>query len=91
MPKFLRLLRHGQVAKAFKLAVDINDYDLFMDIHHYASKKAMHDLADAALIKAQSTFANNEDPLQLNNESFHGSSEDDEDGDDNDDQEPRIE
>ena len=36
---FHRLLRHDQVTKAFKLAVDINDYDLFMDIHHYAAKK----------------------------------------------------
>ena len=87
---FLRLLRHGQVGKAFKLAVDINDYDLFMDIHHYACKKSMQDLADAALIKAQSTFANNEDPLQLNHESSHESSED-EDGDEDDEQQLRIE
>ena len=50
----------------------------------------MQDLADAALIKAQSTFANNEDPLQLNRESSHESSED-EDGDDDDEQQLRIE
>ena len=29
---FHRLIRHGQVAKAFKLAVDINDYDLVSKI-----------------------------------------------------------
>ena len=50
----------------------------------------MQDLADAALIKAQSTFANNEDPLQLNQESSHESSED-EDGDDDEEQQLRIE
>ena len=55
---FHRLLRHDQVQKAFQLAVDINDYDLFMDIHHYATRKDMSDLADAALIKAQAIFAN---------------------------------
>ncbi len=57
---FHRLLRHGQVAKAFKLAVDINDYDLFMDIYHYAMKKRNEDLANAALIKAQTVFAKGE-------------------------------
>ena len=55
---FHLLLRHEQVQKAFQLAVDINDYDLFMDIHHYASRKEMVDLADAALVKAQAIFAN---------------------------------
>ena len=91
---FFRLLRHGQVGKAFKLAVDINDYDLFMDIHHYAKRKSMQDLADAALIKAQSTFANNDDHLDLSHVdvSYHGSSDDEEDDDgDNDEQQPRIE
>lgn len=59
---FHRLLRHSQVGKAFKLAVDINDYDLFMDIYHFATNKGnMQDLAEAAMVKAQSIFANNED------------------------------
>ena len=54
---FHKLLRHGQVTKAFRLAVDINDYDLFMDLHHLAAKNEMHDLAEASLIKAHSVFA----------------------------------
>ena len=66
-----------------------------MDIHHYAKRKTMQDLADAALIKAQSTFANNDDHLDLSNVdvSSHGSSDDDEEEEDGDtdEQQPRIE
>ena len=32
-----------------------------MDIHHYASRYSMPDLADAALVKAQSIFAHNDE------------------------------
>ena len=76
---FFKLLRNGQVAKAFKLAVDINDYDLFMDIHHYARKKKMQDLADAALIKAQSIFTStDENDLSQNDEEEDTSEDNDE-------------
>ena len=49
---FHHLIRHQQLVKAFQLAVDINDYDLFMDIYHAASRMGdIRDLADAAYIK----------------------------------------
>ena len=48
---FHYLVRHNQLIKGFQLAVDVNDYDLFMDIHHAATKRNCHDLAHAALIK----------------------------------------
>ena len=84
---FHRLLRHGQVTKAFKLAVDINDYDLFMDIHHYASKFSMPDLANAALIKAQTVFGQNDS----NNEySKSESSEEEEDESNSNEHELRV-
>ena len=35
---FHELLRHHRFTKAFRLAVDLNDYDLFMDIHHAANR-----------------------------------------------------
>lgn len=50
------LLRHKQVVKAFQLAVDINDYDLFVDIYHSANRLGLKDLADASMIKAQAVF-----------------------------------
>ncbi len=58
---FHRLIRHGQVTKAFRLAVDINDYDLFIDLYHLASRSGMTDLAEAAMIKAQAGYADGED------------------------------
>ena len=45
------------LSSAFRLAVDINDYDLFVDLYHAATKKKNFDLADAAMIKAQRVFA----------------------------------
>ncbi|KOX77236.1 WD repeat-containing and planar cell polarity effector protein fritz [Melipona quadrifasciata] len=33
---FHHLLRHHMFEKAFRLAIDLNDHDLFMDIHFYA-------------------------------------------------------
>ena len=48
---FHYLVRHHQLVKGFQLAVDINDYDLFMDIHHAAVRRNVPDLAHAALIK----------------------------------------
>ena len=48
---FHYLVRHHQLVKGFQLAVDINDYDLFLDIHHAAVRRSVPDLAHAALIK----------------------------------------
>ena len=48
---FHALVRQGQLIKAFRLAVDINDYDLFVDLHHAAKRYNMTDMADAAIIK----------------------------------------
>ena len=50
---FHQLVRQGQLVKGFQLAVDIGDYDLFMDIHHAAVRRGVPDLAHAALIKAR--------------------------------------
>ena len=36
--------------------MDINDYDLFMDIHHAAVRRQVPDLAHAALIKAKTAY-----------------------------------
>ena len=48
---FHALVRQKQLIKAFRLAVDINDYDLFVDLHHAAKRNNMMDMADAAIIK----------------------------------------
>ena len=56
---FHHLLRHNQMAKSFQLAVDINDYDLFMDLYHSSKRFGYHDLADASLVKARSIFFDN--------------------------------
>ena len=56
---FPHLLRHNQMAKSFQLAVDINDYDLFMDLYHSSKRFGYHDLADASLVKARSIFFDN--------------------------------
>ena len=59
------LLRHRQLAKAFQLAVDINDYDLFMDVYHSANNTFnAADLASAALIKARCVFFEEEQQQQ---------------------------
>ena len=46
---FHELLRHHRFTKAFRLAVDLNDYDLFMDIHHAANRlrRKRQNVADA--------------------------------------------
>ena len=50
---FFYLVRHDQLVKSFQLAVDVNDYDLFMDVHHAAVRRNVQDLAHAALIKVR--------------------------------------
>ncbi|XP_059099079.1 WD repeat-containing and planar cell polarity effector protein fritz homolog isoform X2 [Tigriopus californicus] len=56
---FHHMLRHNQLAKSFQLAVDINDYDLFMDLYHSASKLNLKDIAEAAFVKARQMFFDN--------------------------------
>ena len=53
---FHYLVRHHQLVKGFQLAVDINDYDLYLDIHHAAVRRNVPDLAHAALIKARAAY-----------------------------------
>lgn len=79
---FHRLIRHGQLTKAFRLAVDINDYDLFMDLHHMAARLALNDLAEAALIKARSVYAS-ENVSSADSGSEEEEEEEDEDPSDN--------
>lgn len=49
---FHHLLRHQRFEKAFLLAVDLEDRDLFMDLHYVASDKGEVVLADVARRKA---------------------------------------
>lgn len=49
---FHHLLRYRIFDKAFRLAIDLNEYDLFMDLHHYARSIGDTAMADAALEKA---------------------------------------
>ncbi|XP_063731111.1 WD repeat-containing and planar cell polarity effector protein fritz homolog isoform X2 [Eleginops maclovinus] len=49
---FHHLLRHQRFEKAFLLAVDLEDRDLFMDLHYVASDKGEVVLADVAKRKA---------------------------------------
>ncbi|XP_039284336.1 WD repeat-containing and planar cell polarity effector protein fritz isoform X2 [Nilaparvata lugens] len=49
---FHHLLRYRIFDKAFRLAIDLNEHDLFMDVHHYARLTGDTAMADAALQKA---------------------------------------
>lgn len=50
---FHHLLRFRLFEKAFRLAIDLNDHDLFMDIHFYATAMKDMELANAAKEKAE--------------------------------------
>ncbi|XP_058803143.1 WD repeat-containing and planar cell polarity effector protein fritz [Phymastichus coffea] len=50
---FHHLLRYRMFEKAFRLAIDLNDHDLFMDIHFYAVVLKDTQMAVAAKEKAQ--------------------------------------
>ncbi|XP_046472035.1 WD repeat-containing and planar cell polarity effector protein fritz isoform X1 [Neodiprion pinetum] len=50
---FHHLLRHRLFEKAFRLAIDLNDHDLFMDIHFYALITNDTEMATAAKGKAE--------------------------------------
>uniref|UniRef100_A0A1B6D3B8 WD repeat-containing and planar cell polarity effector protein fritz n=1 Tax=Clastoptera arizonana TaxID=38151 RepID=A0A1B6D3B8_9HEMI len=49
---FHQLIRYRVIEKAFRLAIDLNEYDLFMDLHHYARSVGDIAMAEAALEKA---------------------------------------
>ncbi|KAF7413526.1 hypothetical protein HZH68_002015 [Vespula germanica] len=50
---FHHLLRYRMFEKAFRLAIDLNDHDLFMDIHFYALVVNDMEMANAAKEKAE--------------------------------------
>ncbi|KAJ8673486.1 hypothetical protein QAD02_004748 [Eretmocerus hayati] len=50
---FHHLLRYKLFEKAFRLAIDLNDHDLFMDIHFYAVVLKDNEMATAAKEKAE--------------------------------------
>ncbi|KAK2580498.1 hypothetical protein KPH14_006235 [Odynerus spinipes] len=50
---FHHLLRYRMFEKAFRLAIDLNDHDLFMDIHFYALIVNDMEMASAAKEKAE--------------------------------------
>ncbi|KAL6258893.1 hypothetical protein P5V15_010839 [Pogonomyrmex californicus] len=54
---FHHLLRYRMFEKAFRLAIDLNDHDLFMDIHFYAIVLNDMELAAAAKEKAESILS----------------------------------
>ncbi|XP_053274151.1 WD repeat-containing and planar cell polarity effector protein fritz homolog [Pleuronectes platessa] len=54
---FHHLLRHQRFEKAFLLAVDLEDRDLFMDLHYVAGDKGEPVLADVAKRKANAIEA----------------------------------
>lgn len=57
--KFFHLLvRYCLFEKAFCLAIDINDYDLFMDLYYYADQIQNSELAAASLNKAKEILNN---------------------------------
>ncbi|PNF38671.1 hypothetical protein B7P43_G01219 [Cryptotermes secundus] len=50
---FHHLLRYQLFEKSFRLAIDLNDHDLFMDIYFYARAMKEDAMAEAARIKAE--------------------------------------
>lgn len=50
---FYHLIRHKLFEKAFRLAIDLNDHDLFMDIHFYAIAINDEKMASMAEERAQ--------------------------------------
>lgn len=55
---FHQLLRYKLFEKAFRLAIDLMDCDLFMDIHFSAKHSGKIEIADAALKKAEELDTN---------------------------------
>ncbi|KAM3606467.1 uncharacterized protein V6R79_017107 [Siganus canaliculatus] len=74
---FQHLLRHQRFEKAFLLAVDLQDRDLFMDLHYVAGDKGEVVLADVAKRKANEIEARavaDSEPMSGRNGASCGSS-----------------
>ncbi|XP_043277509.1 WD repeat-containing and planar cell polarity effector protein fritz isoform X2 [Venturia canescens] len=54
---FHHLIRYRLFEKAFRLAIDLSDHDLFMDIHFYALVMKDMEMATAAKEKAQNVLS----------------------------------
>ncbi len=73
---FHLLLRGGRLSKAFRLAVDVNDYDLFMDLCHAAGGGGRGgcardaQMAEAAAIKVGCMSLLFFSPVNLPDETF---------------------
>lgn len=53
----MNFFRYRMFEKAFRLAIDLNDHDLFMDIHFYALVLNDMELANAAKEKAENILS----------------------------------
>ncbi|XP_061694122.1 WD repeat-containing and planar cell polarity effector protein fritz homolog isoform X2 [Syngnathoides biaculeatus] len=76
---FHHLLRHERLEKAFLLAVDLQDKDLFMDLHYVAGDKGELVLAEVAKAKARQVAAardGQEINAAINRKDVEGSKED---------------
>ncbi|XP_071454800.1 WD repeat-containing and planar cell polarity effector protein fritz homolog [Hetaerina americana] len=66
---FHHLLRYQQFEKAFRLAIDLNDHDLFMDIFYYARLKKDSKLAAAARARADQITGGKRHVMKHNSDS----------------------
>lgn len=64
---FQYLLRYKSYEKAFNLAIDIKDEDLFMDLCNCAKSDGQLDLAEDAFRKAEEILARSDSPLSSRN------------------------
>lgn len=62
---FQYLLRHNSLEKAFTLAIDIDDEDLFMDLTNCAKENGCIDLAHDAFRKAEQIFTRSDSRQSL--------------------------
>lgn len=62
---FQYLLRYNSFEKAFSLAIDIDDYDLFMDLTNCAKEHGYIDLAQDAYQKAEQIFTRSDSRQSL--------------------------
>lgn len=64
---FQYLLRYKSYEKAFNLAIDIKDEDLFMDLSNCAKADGQSDLAEDAFRKAEEILARSDSPQSSRN------------------------
>ncbi|XP_067009691.2 WD repeat-containing and planar cell polarity effector protein fritz [Anabrus simplex] len=68
---FHHLLRYQLFEKAFRLAIDLNDHDLFMDIYYFARAKKEDVMAQAAREKAEQILNNCSSASTSDTDSLH--------------------